>query len=1291
MLKSKCQWTLDLVHGDYYYQRVDSDGNAYLRFVIRASPTNSYVAITSAVAWYKGTPSELPIQFGTLRTVLDKTLNRSEQPMSIEGIIEMASLGRSFRPGMLYDCRSDQIIPSETLWDNETLKRYCDKRSKVSSSFEVMADDCFKSKALNLDIEGDVKLSIIGGLIKVSGSAEYLHDRKSSKKQSRVSLRYRSTARYEQLTMDQLGNIQYKDVLSKGIATHLVSAVLYGADAIFVFDQLEDSHVAAHGVQGELEGMVQELACFMNGKAKGEMKIGKASHDVTKMLKCTFHGDVKPPGIPTTFSEAVDLMKNFPQLLSDQDYVPKMVFLYPLSKLNDKAVKIVNSISISLVTKAENIIEELIDCEIRCNDIFRAQGRMRFKGLIEQVERFKDMVMQFKPNISQKLAKILPSIRGGKSEISQLSDIFQLKESSPFNSESLTSWLSLREDESEIFKTYIECLAAVKSIMFINTKAELTALTMKNEIVVSLCFQLIKSPDRMLQEMQAFLYAENPASHVQENESWSNDDKLMETFQKKVVQFRNFVKANMNNEKVIFIATEHIGRSSEVGVSVKLYKESILQEFCLPTKPREIKLQEKGVSSSSISIKWLPPDNGACYVTKYNVTYCPELEINKEGIIETTGNETNITIKSLKATTTYTVKVCAMTEAGMSDSSENYRFTTSGQSYRVPPPLQCKVQRGSGLPIYKIKGEQMVLDKKLRLHKVFVGIPSSTVNTKVLMVVGATGAGKTTLINGLINYILGVKWSTFLRLKLIEETSRSQAHSQTKSITAYTIFTMEGSCIDYNLTIIDTPGFGDTSGLKRDREIIDQIKQFFSSQSGIAHLNGIGFVTQSSLARLTPSQKYIFDSILSIFGKDVEKNIFIMATFADGKKAQVMSAIKEAKIPYSRLYKFNNSALFAGCEDNDVDDGDTDFNELFWDMGMKSFKHFFTDFENADSVSLVLTKDVLEQRERLEIIVESLQNKIRECLCEIDVLHQERRVLEEHEKDIETNKEFTYEIKVSFYEEIEIPEGKHVTNCMRCSSTCHFPCRIEKDSDKMRCAAMKSNRDDAKCNVCNGGCAWHMHRNTGIRFELNHRVEKRTLEDLKQKFEKATEEKEKTENWLASHQQHLEEEHAKIHEMIVEARQCLLKLDEIALKPNPLTQEDYIQLLIQTERNEATEGWMDRIEYLQRVKKQAALLSAMKNVKNIDSRITEISEEGEDGWEVKVEALCEVKKIMTEVESIKKKRSEEGKGYWEYWDSFKGAMHSSYKTLTTYGLPAIAASPHLIEYTSDSSESDTDT
>ena len=224
---------------------------------------------------------------------------------------------------------------------------------------------------------------------------------------------------------------------------------------------------------------------------------------------------------------------------------------------------------------------------------------------------------------------------------------------------------------------------------------------------------------------------------------------------------------------------------------------------------------------------------------------------------------------------------------------------------------------------------------------------------KVFMLVGATGAGKTTLINGMANYILGVQWKDEFRFKVItEETKLSHGQSQTQGITACTFYPMKGSAVPYTFTVIDTPGYGATEEVKRDKEITEQIKEFFSlpPPHGIDHLDGVGFVVPASQSRLTSTQVFIFDSILAIFGNDVSENIFLMITYADGPRPLVLKTIKalpELPSNIEKHFTFNSHALFA---ENDAKTPEAIFGKFFWDMSVGSFSSFFEEFQKTESV-----------------------------------------------------------------------------------------------------------------------------------------------------------------------------------------------------------------------------------------------------------------------------------------------------------------------------------------------------
>ena len=464
--------------------------------------------------------------------------------------------------------------------------------------------------------------------------------------------------------------------------------------------------------------------------------------------------------------------------------------------------------------------------------------------------------------------------------------------------------------------------------------------------------------------------------------------------------------------------------------------------------------------------------------------------------------------------------------------------------------------------------------------------PLTMASERVLMLVGATGTGKTTLINGIANYIFGTKWEDDFRLTVIHKESHlSQAFGQTRRITAYTFPVQEGSPLPYTLTVIDTPGFGDSDGVTHDRYIIEQASDFFSLKppKGITLLHGIGFVVKASDCRLTPMQIYIFTSILSIFGKDVEENMYIIFTFCDAQTPLVLHALKEAGIPcQGNGFKFNNSALFADKavieDDNSDDDYDFDLNSQYYKMGMKSFKHFFKQFEKAEPKSIQMTKEVLEERKRLEILIQGLQEQITSGIGKITELQEEEKVLAEHKAAIEANENFTYTVTVAKKERKETMV--RVTNCLSCNFTCHKGCVYNKD--KRYCRVMQQNH----CTVCPDKCHYSSHVNQPYYYESIQTEEKRTYFELKSRYDDATLRLDKSEAVLSGLNRDLAEVRKDVDAKIKEAHKTLQRLEDIALNPDSLTESDYIELCIEAEKRNAKPGWMERIDYFHSILKR---------------------------------------------------------------------------------------------------------
>ncbi|XP_055487055.1 uncharacterized protein LOC129694381, partial [Leucoraja erinacea] len=1142
--------------------------------------------------------------------------------------LQLATLGRPFQLGMLYDCRSDALIPGVTLWDLQTLQSNLDYRDQPSTEFHIIASDSMEKKAAALDVSASLKASFLGGLVEVKGSAKYLRDTKESEQQARVTLQYKATTRFEQLTMSHLGrqNITYPSVFDEGSATHVITAVLYGAQAFFVFDQMTSSTEKIQNIQGNMEATIKCLPMIaIQGEASLEMTEEHKSH--TEKFSCTFYGDFSLKNNPTTFKDAINIYATLPHLLGPdgEHSVPIRVWLYPLNKLDSKAAQLVREISVGLVNHCQDVLEQLSEAMMRCNDLMKDSVAVQFPEIINVMLRFQKMCLEYKLGFQGTLCKVLPSIRGGGKEEVLLADILKNREQSPFKHQALTTWLDDKAREMRVVGRYLRIL---KDIPVVKSESELDEMFMDLATVYVVCYTFTTLHHEDLYLSEANNYVQSPTAQKMEtqppvdgvctkrqSDSWLNLPSVSQQMRKLSGSFLDFATANIADGKIKF-AVGSVRDDSNIGASIYLYDGGCLENRCfvppsqpeIPTSSRTthdsvtLQLQpptfdageivgykveyrgsqqeewtildtpdqchsftkpglephqeyhfryravtKVGVSkasesyrgitrpasppgkpvfqdcSSSPTLHWDRPGQIGADVNifRYRIEYREEPSDNlntKDGLwqeVKTTDAQCHYCLEGLKPTTVYRVQVSAdCGETGSSEASEEVSIKIGNTPITIARKLRTDTKLiSTGNPsIYKLKLQEEIADEFKQLVKCSFGKPTTKHTMKTIMVLGATGSGKTTLINGMINYILGVEWGDNFRYKLIaEETGKSQAESQTSSITAYQLHHQKGFNIDYSLMIIDTPGFGDTRGISQDQQITEQIREFFSSPQGVDHIDAVCFVVQASLARLTHAQKYVFDSILAIFGKDIAENIQILVTFADGQPPPILGALKLAEVPcpidkctdLPVHFKFNNSAIFAQ-RPTSGGENDDNFDAMFWKMGANSMKKFFTALNTMRTKSLSLTREILMERKQLEVTVQGLQTQIRVGLTKLEELRETQQALNQHQTERYANKNFDFGFG-----------------------------RIT-----------------------------------------------RTDKELKEKYEKAYGEKMTQQNVMESLEQEFADVESTVLALVDQLSGSIRRLEEIALRPNPLSTPAYIDLMIQSEKEEAKPGFMERIQTL---------------------------------------------------------------------------------------------------------------
>ncbi|KAM4027216.1 uncharacterized protein ACNLHF_023033 isoform 2-T2 [Anomaloglossus baeobatrachus] len=473
--------------------------------------------------------------------------------------------------------------------------------------------------------------------------------------------------------------------------------------------------------------------------------------------------------------------------------------------------------------------------------------------------------------------------------------------------------------------------------------------------------------------------------------------------------------------------------------------------------------------------------------------------------------------------------------------------------------------------VYKIL---LNYDPKVKKWQFGNGDPGK--DNKVIMMIGETGGGKVALINVLVNYVFGIQWKYDCRIQLVGEhpLGQPQDSSQRSKVMVYQINHQSEFCVPFSLTIIDAPGLPETRGVIPDRRAIQQIREFFYN-SELNHIDAVCFVTQLSMTDLSVTQRYTFDSLLAMFGPNLQKNIVTFITSADiDQNPQAPAMTICARVPCAKdengcpiHFMFNEKVLYAH---NFLDDKDTNAaNEQQWSSGMEDVKNFFTFLSGASKINMILPLNNLMQSNATEITVEALVHRIEEVMSRQYELELTEKILIRHKVEIEKDECFEYEVTKPIKEKIQTT--KNCTNCRECNSTCHHDCLVAYDAIVRLCEVFYFG---ATCKVCEHGSSKHFsERFLWQNLVVNQKV---TYRSLKMKYQRDDQE-------VLTFQMVLERLKAETEQLGENGTQLIRRATEHVTQCTSITSEDeFVEQLIESEKYTKKCGFQGRIEMLKR-------------------------------------------------------------------------------------------------------------
>uniref|UniRef100_A0A673IG75 AIG1-type G domain-containing protein n=1 Tax=Sinocyclocheilus rhinocerous TaxID=307959 RepID=A0A673IG75_9TELE len=461
---------------------------------------------------------------------------------------------------------------------------------------------------------------------------------------------------------------------------------------------------------------------------------------------------------------------------------------------------------------------------------------------------------------------------------------------------------------------------------------------------------------------------------------------------------------------------------------------------------------------------------------------------------------------------------------------------------------------------YHLHTDRKMIDENGKVRKWTFGKKDTSKPNKIVVLVGETGAGKTTLINTMVNYLLKVKFEDEIWYEITEEAARDQSKSQTSEITMYEVFPVKSPM---SLTIIDTPGYGDTRGLDKDLEVAENLAILFQSNDGVREVDAVCFVTKASNNRLSDRQHYIISSILSLFGKDIVNNIVFLITHSDGLPPKnVIGAINKAQIPCRRdkngqpvYFSFNNRQ----AEERHIERRYIRAQRDAWEDSVEDVKQFLHSLDEKNRRSLELTSSVLIQRIRFEATICNLQLRVQEKELKIAEKHQIQNTIRQNKEKIDRHSDFSIPFKkpVKMKVPIESKSWKHrkAMTCTICEENCHeFDCWW--GSDPSKCEVMK----DGYCTVCTGKCHHSKHVKENKKYIIS------TLNETK-RFSVI--------NNLDRELREIEDQKSVL---LFNAYRTIKHLSRIALKPDSAFTLQHLDFFIPRVRETGKENWARELE-----------------------------------------------------------------------------------------------------------------
>ncbi|PMD45744.1 hypothetical protein L207DRAFT_630143 [Hyaloscypha variabilis F] len=995
------------------------------------------------------------------------------------------ALGQIAALGALYDARNDSFIPglsvlstippgAVTITDNHT------------SDVQLCLSDTFKEKFEKMDITAELTASVLAGLVTVTGSGNYLNDKRGNSHNVQQSLLYKITTAHESLNFSnqELKPCLILPLLQCGLATHVVVEIEWGAQCVLMTKHQLSNEGERTAIEGKFDATFKLLKGTLGTRGEADLAKDEAEIEKSTEFKVTLYGDVVATDdlMPVDCDSALKFIRNLPKYAAAANDGKGERIKYALLPVRDLLSSL--QIEVKADIAITQLSEECLGGFVHLFDQHRA-AQQSLNDYQEYVTKYRHCVppthahavaervqrsLVAESALKGKYATLLKEVRSGSSDPAKLWELLRESRKGEFSPHSLQVF----EDQSTAkvkFAIAFEKLGA--EYIGYNDKTVHTVLLGNPGDAYIVYFNDQAMRDKNVwEETQAILHELLTQEQRARRVLIVDCDATSEKLEKSLIQHwrdGKIIQQDVVKERNM-LAHKSLARYIEQALD-----EDVIQK---PLARMVAKIPCPNRECPQIPRSWI----------------CP--------------------------------KCFAPIEYG---SADQYLYCDCGRCDYSQWYFKCPDKR-HGMKFERHKNNSILLRQLKALQ------PTQELN---ILILGETGVGKSTFINAFYNYLLfeslddaikakGLNWivpSSF-SYQVVNGTDFVEQDIEIGASTAAEHLGVQGESAtqepvvhsfivdDTTVRLIDTPGIGDTRGVQQDHLNMDNI---LATISGYTHLHGILILLKSNNSRLNVTFRFCVNELLMHLHRNAANNMVFgftntrNANYSPGGTLNPLRHLlqqhKEVNIPLSTqtMYCFDSESFrFLAARKKGIDMGNIDAYRISWEKSALStadmLKHFRSRVPHEIQRTLNLNKTrqlILLLTKPMTNISQAIDQNIAQLKKDTKELNSTKLRGEDLDKRLRSHKTFPYTEPTSQPHTVcanaSCRQFRHDADGISISSyktVCHPDCTLgvevgdEVTVDEIGHPALRNcwafYRDESKgrqdnCFVCSHNWKEHMH------------------------------------------------------------------------------------------------------------------------------------------------------------------------------------------------------------------------